>query len=379
MRPSELANFVVMPRMERFGAGMESRFFARLQKQRRATAIVELRSPRLAMLDQRGYMQGKFRLSYRALTKLCTDLAPGLSQLVVSLIEPMRQDVKHVATSPDLAVQLVNELISLRFKDRLAGSRLILDLSDNRVEGIVGPAYQLASNYELAQRAKQFVQKMDPNAVFHESVLVGRRMMVCYLSCQPAFRLEVEQGFPDPYRQGFHFSNSEVGDSAVRAGVALVREWDGGRALHLFEQTGKAIHRGEQFAKKVAQMFEAGKRKTFASAELQQYARERASEVVTIYGDSERAAKRRLDLVRKLQRHGVTRKLSERVVLRASQLGNTAAKGQTVPDPKRAGSIRTSYDVFTSLALCSRSQAIEFQETLAQLAFRVLIGKFSLT
>jgi hypothetical protein len=296
------------------------------------------------------------------------------------------QGETDTANSFRLAVSIINAIIKLRFATRVCGLRLLFDRRSHRVEGVVGPRYNLLPNGELLERCQQFVNELSGGTcVFHEAVLEGRQMLLRYRNVARAFTLPVESGgntMKDSFTWGWHFTNSEVGDKSVQGAALLIRDFDSSASLAPSTDVNRVIHvRSDHFREKVTEALEQLRRRTMASNEMRTSLVKLCQQsldagLTTVAGYTAR----RKSLVSKLVRAKVPAKLAEQVVDRALVAGSFSRVSVEVT-PQLLDRIRgrSAYDVYTSLTHIARRQEINRRELTEQLAYRMLTGRFTLT
>jgi hypothetical protein len=260
-----------------------------------------------------------------------------------------------------------------------------MDPRNHRVEGVVGPRYKFFSNYELLEACNDFVATLDPPATFHEAALAGRRLLLRYKSPRSLCAVPTPYGKMEPFYPGFHFSNSEIGDSSVRTAFALIRQWSGAAAIH---HLGRVVHvKGGDFGPKLTQMYQAFR--SLAEAELSSVPFEsRIAELKkqSLYfgGGCKNHEKRVQALMTRLSRGRFTKQAARRAVNHVLVHGSYGADkvengaGSTDPAVLEALQGRTAFDLFNALSGCNRRLLPEQQEIAEELAYKLFTNRFKL-
>lgn len=383
----------VQPKCYRFkeqAEGQNMDALRRILQAQDSTEPVEINCPEDVMLNRQGKVQRTFRLTTTALSQLCSALAPGLSQLVGNLSGLRRKDTEDdewKVYDPLEAIHIINNLIRLRFKHRLEGHGLIMDMRNARVEGVVGPRYKFLSNLELLDRANEFARDLDPSARFLEAALAGRRLVLRYRDATRLFSLPAPNDKREPFYRGWHFSNSEIGDCSVRTGMLIVRQW---RRTSSLMGVGRLVHvKGGNFGPKINDLFQ--KLQRTADSEINTHnfselADDLQQESLRLGGDPVAHVKRSQSLIGKLARGKFPKLLAKRTLNHALASGSYRVDrvegGQhptyDAPDPGLLGAFRgrNAYDLYNALTEIARGAAPEQQELAESLAYKLLLQRF---
>lgn len=379
------------PRRYRFTPDDEKNGLAALHARLQAmasTSPVEIRRPSSVLLNSEGLVQRQYHFSTTGLSQLCSALAPGLSLCVSDVAGLKKNENGDDAYDVVKAIAMLNTLISLRFETRLRGHGLVIDRRSRRVEGLVGPRYEFFSNLELFERCQEFAQSLNPPAAFHEAVIAGRRLSLRYINPQRAFAVATPHGRHEPYFSGWHFSNSEIGDCSVHAGLVIIRKWTG--ASSLFE-CGKIVHvKGGRFGPKFNRLLEDLQRKS--SKELEEGNHE--AHIANLFGQSlglggqaVAHAKQLEKLAGKLSRV-MFKKTARQVIHRAIAQGSYRVDRLDIGGSSydllddaisRVISNRNVYDLYNSLTHVARSLQPEQQEAVEKLAYKILTERHKFT
>jgi hypothetical protein len=378
------------PRRYRFKLDDEKNGFEALQARLQAmnaTSPVAIKRPSHVLLNAEGLVQKQFRFTTTGLSQLCQALAPGLSQCV-SDVAGLKKEGGEDAYDQVKAIAMLNAMINLRFRTRLRDHGLVIDRRSRRVEGLVGPRYEFFSNLELFERCEEFVKTLDPPAQFHEAIVAGRRLMLRYLSPQRLFSVSTPHGRREPYYSGWHFSNSEIGDCSVHAGVTIIRKWTGDSS---FFECGKIVHvKGGRFGPKFNRLLEDLQRKARKELEENDYEAHVTNlmgQSLGLGGSSVSHAKQLEKLVGRLSR-AMSKRTARQVIHRAISQGSYQADHLNIHGAPydmldeslaRAVAGRTAYDLYNSLTHVARTLQPEQQEAVEKLAYRILMERHKLT
>lgn len=374
------------PGRARFNVRKDPRAADRLQRllerQSRYTENVKICNVSDVLLDHAGLVQGRFRLTTTALSQLCSRVVPYLSQVVYDLSglrTPTDQADSLRSTDAQLAVRWLNDAIKLRF-DQLYDCGLIVDHSNHRVEGVVGRKYAFLSNLDMYAAAERFVaEEYGRHAEFCEAVLAGRRIFVRFRSKEPIFEHKAPDGRLEPFFGGFHFSNSEIGECAVRACAVVIRQWCDNKAISPFCEGGKLTHmRGPRFKARLESLFDKVRVRANETLRMGDSVDVLESTPLLLGVNQAEHNKRFEKLKQRLTSKGVSATLAERSLRRAMSHGSFRQQAMLRGEPPlQAYAIRNAYDLFNALTHeCKRCPPTE-REDAEQLAYQMLLGRFN--
>lgn len=331
------------------------------------TQLIPLNRVQDLLLDSNAAIQGRYRISRAALGQLCSWLASGLAQYVANLSEG-----KDEVRSAKLAVRVINETIRLRFDTKIQGSHLLVDQRASRVDGLVGPRYQLFPNTELLSQCKEFVDSPNEPAVFHEAVVEGRRLLLRFRKTRPAF--ELNRGTrSETFTTGWHFANSEVGDRSIWATLVLIRDWNGATSMAPTTNIDKLVHtRSENFEGRLKQLLERLQRRLVTSDSMEFGVRKAGETRLGFPSDSVEKFQEHYKKVTNRLGHKLPRRFADRAVRRA--LFRTS---EGVPTTIEKGILaklatRTELDLYNAITALAMPLPIQARETAEQVAFNLL-------
>lgn len=354
-----------------------------LQELRRSAAETQLRPidhVSQILLGADGRTAGGFRYSVNALRQLCRLLGRGFSQTLFDLGAVVASQAKpdEGPYDPSLMINLLNDVIRLRFEQRLKSYALIADVQEKRIDGLVGTRYAYLSNSAFFDRVQAVLK---PTGVqFHEAVLTNRRMTIRYRSSKPIFAL-TDQDPTETFFGGFHFGNSEVGDSSVKIAVLLIRQRGDAKAVSEFSGRGRLMHiRGPQFNERLGEQLAAVMRRAGEPLTLQPKLRAMRTRSLNLVGGEEELKKKTAALNKRLQQWGLHRSMALRVVNRVKAFGSALASDAEGAKQTRARQPdRTEWDLFNAMTFVAKRLLPDAQERLEQLAYQMVLGKKTLS
>lgn len=370
----------VQEQLRRYSALGQGEGYEELVAELRRSAASTQRRPiahvTQVMLGADGRTLAGFRYSANALRQLCRLLGRGFSQTVFDLgaVVPSDSPPDDGPYDPILMIGLVNDVIRLRFEQRLRNYELIVDVQEQRIDGLVGTRYAYLSNLQFAERVRAALGSADVK--FHEAMLAGRRLLLRYRTRQHLFSIEADQA--EPFYGGFHFGNSEVGDCSVKTAVLLIRQRADAKATSDFSGSGRLMHiRGPQFSDRLGEQLAAVTRRSGEPATLKPRLEALRKRRLDLGGGPEEALKRATALAKRLQQWGLHRSLAKRVAARVQALGSALV--EDARNASRSGMAeRTQWDLFNAMTFVAKRQHPDAQERLEQLAYQLLIGKKTL-
>lgn len=372
----------VEPTLTPYAAADRAAFLAALQAQDRATVMTPLEMPEQVLLSPEcKTVRGGFRLGSVAFRQLCRTVCPGLSNVVsdVAGLRRRRDDSDRSRFSLADAISILNTVIRRRFRTALDGLQAVRDSRTGVVEGLVGRNYRRLPNAELFARSDEVLQEYRQPVAFAGASLYGRYMVLHYRHREPMFTRAGPRGFEDTYFAGFYYSNSEIGDGSLRATHTVVRACSDTKALGYFGRNGRLIHAGKDFPRRFGTLLNSVAERR-PEVELVRAGVERLAERRLGFGGTEDADEARYEqLVAALQAKQLTKSVARRIVrgvlLQASYDRTAVAELRYVQRSVWAG--RTLYDLFNSMTRVSKDLPITVQERVEQLAYALLMGRFT--
>ena len=343
------------------------------------TTMVPLHSVQDVLLRPDATTKHGLRFSTFAMQQLCSCVVPGLSQVVLNLGHDGPQGRK-------LAVLVLNAVLKRRW-DNINGYRLLVDRRARRVDGVVGPRYQLLSNADLFVQCKEMA--LDMHIVFHEAILEGRRLLLRYRKSQPLMlvplTLNGREGGKQGFITGWHFSNSEVGDRCMNVAPLLIKDASYSAAMPCPTRLQRLVHvKGPDFANKVDEMLQRLRGKALDMQALRTALTRASQTPLGLAGPTvEDLNKHKSTIVAKLIKGKLPARLADLVVSRVLLHGSEKPRALSASDLLQSsvltrGQHRTVYDLFSSLTGVATSRDIKNREKLEQLAYRLLTKSFIL-
>lgn len=192
------------PKKLKFLANEQTVLREHLERLDATTVIEPLHDVEQVLLDEEGRLAGKWWFTPMALRQFCQAVAPGLYRLLVELIEVSPTDNSEMP----LAIQLFNTLVRQRFP-RLQQRQLLIDGTDNVIEGVLGKRYRYFPNHRFWQMITQATQAAGQQ--FSQARLEGRRLALAYRVMERQLRSVP----PWTCCPGAVFGNSETGECGV--------------------------------------------------------------------------------------------------------------------------------------------------------------------
>jgi len=374
----------VEPEAASFAAGQRAEFVRSLADQDRHTVMSHMDRPEQVLLTPQCRTQrGEFRFSGIAFRQLCRLVCPGLSNVVTDVagLRRRRDDSDRGRFSLPDAILILNTAVRRRFLTSLDGLQTVRDTRTGVIEGVVGRNYRRLPNAELYERSDEVLRSYRQPVEFHGANLYGRYMVLHYRYRESSFTVEAPRNFEDTYHWGFYYSNSEIGDGSLRASTTVVRACSDTKALGYFGRGGRLIHAGKDFPRRFGMLLDNVAQRRPEVDRLREGVARLMSRPLGFGGSEDDDEKRFVQLVQLLQAKRLTKGLAKRVlrgVLLQGSFDRTAVPDvRYVQRPTWAG--RTEYDLFNAMARAALGLPIATQERLEQLAYALLLGRFTIT
>ncbi len=395
MAENSHSKLVAEPRVYRFSAADDKlpgkNRLVELLLDQNDTQPVAIEKESDVLLDGKGLVQSRYRMTSPALSQLCSVLAPGLVQTVQSLAGMRKRTKDHPSETYSVkrAISLLNDMIRGRFSLLERGYRFILDRRNRRIEGVVGPKYRFLSNLEMYQRADAFVGQVG-SGVFFEAALTGRRLQLRYKNVARAFALPTPTSRMEPYFGGWHFSNSELGDCCVKGSAILFRQWSGTMAIQPYDTETKLVHiQGRKFEDKLRDVFATVQTRVAKIPECELQLRRLSATPLRLGGEKTEYEQRCSEIETALKKGGTSVRVAGDALTRAIVHGSYRAETITVgrvmtatevysPHALKAIGTRTAFDVYNALGYLARQYQPDHQEAIEQIAFKLLTNQISL-
>jgi hypothetical protein len=339
----------------------------------RATLVTPVSCLNDLLLTEQGTTVNGFRYSDVALAQAGTYLAPGLTQSIYDISGQFRNPkVDKKFYSGELAVDVFNRLIKLRYDKQLCGLQLIKNVKTKTIDGLAGAKYRYMANSDFLDRAALPLKRL--SAKFHLAFLYGRQLVIRHMLPSTTYNIAGEE-----YSAGLHFANAEIGGQSIRAAIMLIRNITGDSALGAFTGSagGRVAHKGRDFEKKLHSLLDGMLRKLPPKKDVEEGGRLLDSNKLLLDKDT---AKRSRQLTTAMARKKLSMNFAKKVV------SSTAARGkdQTSFVDALPGEMtdvlasRSSYDLFTSLIREARTLPIDQREVAEQFAYSLLTGKYTI-
>ena len=325
----------------------------------------------LCLHPETGKTNNGYAYSDSAFMQICTLVATGLSQIVLELSGQWRvSGTDKRQYSAELAIDVFNKALKLRFDKNLVGFQLVKNTKDKIIDGIVSSRYRYLSNSDFNERIKHLMH--GNGSEFHSAYLYGRHLVVRHVAKNNGAMIADEL-----YNYGYHFGNSEIGGKSVKAAHVIVRHSTGDCALGPFtdNEGGRVVHSGRDFEKRLHGLFENVVRRV-PKISYEEAGRRLEARVLQLGGsDNQRRLKQLGSML-------VRRKLTLSFVNRV--LSSTALRGRDITnklldvseyDRDKILPERTAYDLFTALIREADNLPLEQRETAEQVAYLLLSGK----
>jgi len=334
-----------------------------------ATGVEPITSLRMVQMDQYGKtLWGGYRMTVTAFNAVTTAAAPGLGKLIPNLVGMNRRaDQPREYFSFEKGVSIYNKVVDLRF-DELTNKRFVLNRRDRLVEGVLGPKYKYLDNSTYFQLAQDVVSGSSLPVQFSGARLAGRQLSLRFKQSEPIFSVG-----DDPYFAGFHFSNTEMGGSAIKAGVTLERKQTG---FSCFLEVGRVPHKGKDFKPRLKHLLAKVLDRAEHLNKVEKYARQLKGVRLGLGVREEDRKQRMSELTEQFKRRGMRHALAQRIV-RSAMLQGSDDKDPSTRLSKAILAKRTAYDLFNAAIREASSLPLELQEQAEGIAYELISGKFS--
>lgn len=310
-----------------------------------------------------------WRLTTWGLYQLCRSVCSGLYRVLQELTAV--GDIQ----SKSAAVGILNQVLRLRFQEKLAGQRLLVDRTTGLIEAMVSARYKLFPNLQLYQYVRAAMKEHERPAKFYEAWLNGRWFMLRYY--QPKLFLEYSG---HRYFTGFHYSNHEGGHASLHAANMLLRAQERLTLLTPTTRDRHVRHAGKQFGEKLQRLLSRVLNYRFEPYTLESGLKALAQQSLGLGQVNEDAERRRHDdLVTQLNRRGLQKTLASRIL--AGALRQSYDEEEATPTLALEGktlSKRTALDLIGAAGREAKKCSIALREAVERMAFAFVMGKIKL-
>lgn len=361
-----------------YNSTQEKALAARLEELDAHSVLYPLTSLHEVTFDAQGRsLAGGYRLTTWSFFQLCAILAPGLYKCLQDLVGINRKPGADLADFSLLdALDFLNKLTKRRFQNRLCGHQILRDTKAGLIEGIVGGKYRWLPNRQVYLRSKELVTQGKSPVAFYEAYLYGRGLLLRYYNQKPYFKVALSGGV-DRFFCGYHFSNNEVGQAALRSAGLLLREKWRTAAL---TQLSTVYHVGADFPKAVDEVFAKSGQHLLSAEEYKKgVLRLESSKLGLATRSVEQKQARIQQLAATLSKRGLNPRMALRVI--ESALGRGSFDEEKMPLDllsEKDWAARSVYDIYNAVGRENRKASIAVREAYDHLAYRLLTGKITL-
>jgi hypothetical protein len=361
-----------------YAEGEEAALAARLVATDRVTQTPYVGALAQLQLNHEGQLPGGYRYTSTAFKQVCGLACPGLHQAVVDL-----SGIRRTSMQPRCdysfadAIEIFNRALRIRYQERFDGKvRLIKDVNQRLVEGVMGPKYNYLENRTLYDIAKDAMATSPARVRFLEALLEGRRLLLRFVHDRPLFAVDTHPGADgERFSGGYHISNSEIGgEASVRVTTLLYRHRAATTSLGPFPGRRPLAHIGKDFAKKLNRVFAGAMAVHQDGKLLAQRVRQLMALPLELGHDEEQREERLDDLSLLLHRQNIPRGLARRIILATISYGSDPS-GPLPRAPERLRRGRTWFDLYSTLTRESRGLDMTVMEAVEQAAFQILLGR----
>lgn len=185
---------------------------------------------------------------------------------------------------------------------------------------------------------------------------------------------------PDIFHSGYHFSNSEVGECAVRAATILIRKVCSNGAIGPVTEGGRLAHVSiVNFEERFERLLERVRKKTAEVAIIQKNMPMLQGCNLELGGPSEEHTKRCEYIVKRLRKGGLPKKFASRVMTRTILCSADDIRPLSSYDRPSISAVRSRnmYDLINAITYESKSLPVSTRETAEHLAYTMMLGHVS--
>ncbi len=332
----------------------------------------------LLISSETGKTTNGYTYSSHALSQICGQVASGLANLIPDIGGRWRRIGEDKrAYSRDLATEIFNRVVKLRFERNLLGTQVIRNTKSKVIDGIAGAKYCYFPNHAFLMRVSDAMRSN--KCGFHEAILHGRDLMIRFASNELSEDVMIAG---EAYRCGYHFANSEIGGRSIKAAILLIRSETGHCALGPYAGSsgGRVIHMTRAFERRFNSLFDSVLNKMLPAVELMSLG-EKLNSISLGFGGANHK-KRLRAIAYDLYRRRVTQTFAKRAVLCAAGMGRdtqATAMSMLAEDREKVLESRTGYDLFTAIMReASLLPDMNQRELAEQVAYDLLLGKIKI-
>lgn len=374
--------FAVDPPSERFRANQEGELRKKLDDIHSHTVFEQIETAREVTLDPQGRtLAGNYQLTTWAFYQLCNAVCPGMYRFIVELSgKNRRADQPRQDYSFEEALAVFNRTVQRRFRSRVEGRQIIRNTRTHLIDGIVGPKYRFLPNLELFEQARDLLTTEIGDLEFYEAVLNGRWLLLRFYRRTALFTLPVPDGVPVPDRffGGFHFSNSEVGQSAAKAGIMLLRDIGRTASISPLVSSSRLRHAGKGFEEKLALAIASTTEKLLPAEQYRQRLLMLQAMPLGLGNEDQHVEEQRREdlvtaLVRRRMNPGIARRILGHAMCRGSYDSARVSLARVSPATMKQ---RDAFDLYNAIGREAKVHAINQRERAEQIAYALLLGRF---
>lgn len=198
--------------------------------------VLMIKDIRQVLMDESGRtIAGSRRYTAESLGKMCKWLSSGLPSVVLSLKEREGTKVPGLMEAPrddGAVIDIVNRVAECRFEAKLQNRRLIVDVRDDTIIGILDKRYLAFSTLDAYLQTAAFVYGLPgfEGAEFHEAHVINDRIFSRW-RCLPPVLAVFNDYFRERFYYGFQIVNSYSASPTYKIAPMIVRANDNSQFL----------------------------------------------------------------------------------------------------------------------------------------------------
>ena len=283
----------------------------------RSTEVCSIGDESQLALSRKGVTAGGEKMSWLAVRQVCKILSAGLSASLSDLLG-MKRPEATLASSRNIAdpdedfnvseaAALYNLVLKKRF-GRLFGCRYLKNTDTKVIESVVGGRYTRISNSDFLSIISSVLESCEPKYSFHSASVSGRKLCLTYSKAK---------SLPCGLTLGIKIINSEIGDSSIKASIALI-DGNGNTMTSSYDKLSRVSHSGRDLSNKVSKLIgdvlEKSEASAYSEEALSLRISEAGSKLLGFTGDNEDSAKfyRLIDFLN--TKNGLTYSMAKRCI-----------------------------------------------------------------